>query len=312
MITQAGPAVTATVTSFWPPPLAEIIRAAQAYPTQVSPAPSGIAPDGMGPAGMGPGPGGMAPGGVGSTGMAPGGPVPAVPGQNGMVQDGYHAMATASMVARQPGAAPPLGGTGAAFGMTGAPAYGAAAPMPPGASAGAGSWPPGNPATPWPQAVPGDAMSRYTPAPQRPWRPTPVLAAAWLMYAGATASLLAMFIDIAVIGQVKTDYLRHHPFVNPANANSLAGAGVLGVLIGSLISIGLWLWLAAACKRGYGWARTVGTVLFGVNTLSFLATVGRPGIASIKSIHFLIWLIGLVTVIFLWRRQSSDYFANRR
>ena len=155
-------------------------------------------------------------------------------------------------------------------------------------------------------------MSRYTPAPQRPWRPTPVLAAAWLMYAGAAASLLAMFIDIAVIGQVKTDYLRHHPFVNPANANSLAGAGVLGVLIGSLISIGLWLWLAAACKRGYGWARTVGTVLFGVNTLSFLATVGRPGIASIKSIHFLIWLIGLVTVIFLWRRQSSDYFANRR
>jgi len=314
MITQSGPAVTATVTSFWPPPLAEIIRAAQAYPTQVSPAPSGTAPGGMDPAAMGP----VA---TGPAGMGPAGPVPAVPGQNGMVQDGYHAMATASMVARQPGAAPPLGGTGAApplggtgaaFGMTGAPAYGAAPPMPPGASAGAGSWPPGNPATPWPQAVPGDAMSRYTPAPQRPWRPTPVLAAAWLMYAGAAASLLAMFIDIAVIGQVKTDYLRHHPFVNPANANSLAGAGVLGVLIGSLISIGLWLWLAAACKRGYGWARTVGTVLFGVNTLSFLATVGRPGIASIKSIHFLIWLIGLVTVIFLWRRQSSDYFANRR
>jgi hypothetical protein len=263
----------------------------------------------------------MDPAGMGPTGMAPAGPVPAVPGQNGMVQDGYHAMATASMVARQPGAAPPLGGTGAApplggtgaaFGMSGAPGYGAAPPMPPGTSAGAGSWPPGNPATPWPQAAAGDAMSRYTPAPQRPWRPTPVLAAVWLMYAGATASLLAMFIDIAVIEQVKTAYLDHHPFVNPANANSLAGAGVLGVLIGSLISIGLWLWLAAVSKRGHGWARTVGTVLFGVNTLSFLATVGRPGIASIKSIHFLIWLIGLVTVIFLWRRQSSDYFANRR
>ena len=155
-------------------------------------------------------------------------------------------------------------------------------------------------------------MSRYTPAPQRPWRPTPVLAAAWLMYAGATASLLAMFVDVAAITQVKNDYLKHHPFANPVNANSLAGAGDLGVIIGSLVCIGLWLWLAAACKRGHGWARTVGTVLFGVNTLSFLVTVGRPGIASIKSIHFLIWLIGLVTVIFLWRRQSSEYFANRR
>jgi len=26
----------------------------------------------------------------------------------------------------------------------------------------------------------------------------------------------------------------------------------------------------------------------------------------------MIWLIGLVTVIFLWRRQSSEYFARGR
>src|SRR5215472_4835985 len=81
MITQSGPAITATVTSFWPPPLAEVIRAAQAYPTQVSPAPSGIAPGGMGPGG--PGPDGMGPAGVGSTGMAPTGMGPAGMGPAG-------------------------------------------------------------------------------------------------------------------------------------------------------------------------------------------------------------------------------------
>ncbi len=263
MIAQAGPAVSATLTSFWPPPLAEIIRAAQAYPTQVSPPP----------------------GGTGSAAPA------------SMVQDGYHAMATASMAARRAAAPPTYGATGApAYGATGAATFG----MPPAS------------ATPWPQPSTGDAMSRYTPAPQRQWRPSAVLAAVSLMYAGAAASLLAMLIDIAAISQVKTDYLRHHPFADPTNANNLAAAGDAGVVIGSLISIGLWLWLAAACKRGHGWARTVGTVLFGVDTLGFFLTVARPGIPAIKSIHLLIWLIGLVTVIFLWRRQSTEYFANRR
>jgi len=74
----------------------------------------------------------------------------------------------------------------------------------------------------------------------------------------------------------------------------------------------LWLWLASACKNGHSWARTAGTVLFGVDTLGLIATIGRPGIPGIKTIHLLVWLIGLVTVIFLWRRQSSEYFSSRR
>ena len=269
MITQAGPAVSATLTSFWPAPLAELIRAGQAYPAQVSPSA----------------------GSMGSTGMAPG----------GMVQDGYHAMATASMTARQPGGAPTFGS-----GLPGAQA-------PPSAPYQQGSWPPqGTSQTPWPQPSPADAMSQYTPAPQRPWRPTPVLAAAWLMYAGAAASLLGMLVDVSVIGQVKTDYLEHHPFVNPASANGAAAAGDVVTVIGSLLCVGLWLWLASACKRGHGWARTVGTVLFGINTLGILVTVARPGIPAIKSVHLLIWLIGLVTVIQLFRRQSSEFFAATR
>ena len=218
-----------------------------------------------------------------------------------MVQDGYHAMATASMTARQPGGAPTFGS-----GLPGAQA-------PPSAPYQPGSWPPqGTSQTPWPQPSPADAMSQYTPAPQRPWRPTPVLTAAWLMYAGAAASLLGMLVDVSVIGQIKTDYLEHHPFVNPASANGAAAAGDVVTVIGSLICIGLWLWLASACKRGHGWARTVGTVLFGINTLAIIATIARPGIPAIKSVHLLIWLIGLVTVIQLFRRQSSEFFAATR
>jgi serine/threonine protein kinase len=86
MIAQAGPAVIATPTSFWPDPVAEIIRAGAALPTQVSPAPSPAPPSPAPP----------------SPGWAPG----------TMVPDGYIAAATASMAAAQrPGGAPTLGMT---------------------------------------------------------------------------------------------------------------------------------------------------------------------------------------------------------
>ena len=307
MISQAGPAVSATLTSFWPAPLDALIRAGQAYPAQAPPA-AGPAAGVAAGAGLGPPPG-LAPGSMAASGMAPSGfsptglagPGQAGAGQSGMVQDGYHAMATASMTARQPPGGAPTFGAGPPGG-----------PTPPSAAYQPASWPPGTPQTPWPQSSPADAMAQYTPAPARPWRPTSVVTAAWLMYAGAAASLLGMLIDVSVIGQLKTDYLNHHPYVNPASANGAAAAGDVVTIIGSLICIGLWLWLAAACKRGHGWARIVGTVLFGINTLGYIVTLARPGIPAIKSVHLLIWLIGLVTVIQLFRRQSSEFFAATR
>jgi len=84
------------------------------------------------------------------------------------------------------------------------------------------------------------------------------------------------------------------------------------VLVGGGAVVALWLWLAFASKQGRSWARTVGTLLFGVDTLALLLTLGSPGIGGTKGIGVIIWLIGLVTVILLWRRQSSEYFSLRR
>ncbi len=101
MIAQAGPAIGATPASFWPEPVAGIIRASQAYPAQVSP------------------------GQAAATQAAQAGPA-----QAGPAQDGYLAAATATMAARgQPGGTP-------TFGMT-APAR-QGSPWPPSSP---GSWP---------------------------------------------------------------------------------------------------------------------------------------------------------------------------
>src|SRR5580704_5435320 len=345
MITRAGPAVTATPTSFWPAEVAEVIEGATAAPASLKPAAasgyaaaaSGITGAGLagtGPAGSGmTGAGPAAAGGSGASGSPVAGAAVAgagaaaangsaavdaarlgtaspgmahgAPGPAGMVQDGYYAAATASMAARRPGGTLAPGGQGM-------PGWGGSGP---GAPGGPPRSPTPGPVAPWPQAPQPDPLARYTPAPRNPWRPTSVVTAVWLMYGGAVLTVVGMFIDLVVISQLRTAYLADHPLLDQAGINrinSLAGAGDLAVIIGCVIGASLWLTLAVAANRGHGWTRVVGTVLFGIDTLVFIATIGRPGISAIKTIHTLIWLVGLVTVVMLWQRQASQFFAGRR
>ena len=353
MITRAGPAVTATPTSFWPAEVAEVIEGATAAPASLQSAGAatsapagmgaaasgkvaaasgmtgaglagsgwpgagspGVEPAGSGVMGAGPAAGASGAAGTGMAGAAvaaasgPAAPGTArgagAPGPAGMVQDGYYAAATASMAAR-----PPVWTT--APGGQGTPGWGDSGPGAPGG-------PPRSPmpgaVAPWPQPPQPDPLARYTPAPQNPWRPTSVVTAVWLMYGGAVLTVLGMFIDLVVISHLRTAYLADHPLLDQAGINrinSLAGAGDLAVIIGCVIGASLWLTLAVAANRGHGWTRVVGTVLFGIDTLVFIATIGRPGISAIKTIHTLIWLVGLVTVVMLWQRQASQFFSARR
>ena len=52
----------------------------------------------------------------------------------------------------------------------------------------------------------------------------------------------------------------------------------------------------------------VATVLFGLDTLFLLLGVARAGAAAGTLVSILTWLIGLGAVIYLWRRDSSEYF----
>jgi tRNA A-37 threonylcarbamoyl transferase component Bud32 len=272
MIAQAGPAVATSPTSFWPEPVARVIGGAQVLPPQAGPAQPGTA----------------------RLSMAQPGVTQAASGQPGSVHaraipDGYLAAAAASIGTQHPAG----GQTSPMTAPTQAPA-----------------WPQSTPA--WAQTPAADALSMYTPAPQRPRPPTPVLAAAWLMYSGAALSLLSALVNLAIIGEVKTAFLRDHPLLPGTTVRSLAAGASAGVLVAGGVVIALWLWLAYASKQGYGWARTVGTALFGVDTFLMVATLGTKGIGPTKGIGAVVWLIALVTVILLWQRASGRFFAQRR
>jgi ABC-type uncharacterized transport system permease subunit len=87
--------------------------------------------------------------------------------------------------------------------------------------------------------------------------------------------------------------------------------GVAGLVISGLLGVGLWILMARLNLSGRNWARILASVLFGINTLELLATFTRP--STILGVVFAValWIVGLGAIVFLWRRESSEFFAPR-
>jgi serine/threonine protein kinase len=171
---------------------------------------------------------------------------------------------------------------------------------------------PGN--TPTPVYTPAYPQYPVTPGSRGPITspPATVLNAVRLMYAGAAYSLVYAIGVIAVAAAV----IKKHPLLAATQAGSghttVGGVAFLAV-IEAIITIALWLWMASACRQGKKWARVTGTVLFGIYTLIMLGVVANPhsDIGLAKVLTVVGWLIACAAVVFLWRRQSSAYFADQ-
>jgi Protein kinase domain len=273
MISRDAPAVAASPTSFWPGPLAEVIRRYQAESGfDVSFAMATHTTTAGQP-----------------TSWEAGNPV----APQAVAQAAYQA------ATRVPAAGQPHSPGGSPW-MPQSPA------MPSNQPPVAGAWPPG-PAVPY-RPAPGWSVP---PAAARPRIPGSVLTAVSLMYAGAAVSLVNVVVSLAAINQIKTAFEARHPLAENAAQGAAALAAAV-VITSGVIAIGVWLKLASASRRGRSWARTAGTILFGLDTLVTLGTLGRAGIPATKTFGVLTWLIGLITVISLWRRESGDYFDGSR
>ena len=155
--------------------------------------------------------------------------------------------------------------------------------------------------------------SDQLPPQQRPAQPPSIQTAVKLMYAGAVLSALSFIIGLATIGSLKQAIIKAS--TKPLTATQLHTAEVVGVatiIVLGLIGIGLWIWMARANGAGKSWARIVAAVLFGLNTLGLLSAVARPNAIGTKIFEIVGWIVGLGATIYLWRRDSSEYFAANR
>ena len=143
--------------------------------------------------------------------------------------------------------------------------------------------------------------------------PQSVLRAVRVMYVGLAASLLGIVVDMTTLSSTRTEILTRNPTFTTAQVNTAEHLEI-GIFIASgLIGAALWLWMAQKCRAGRGWARVVSTVFFGIETLSLvIGTAAAQGGGLTRIYGLIVWVIGLIAVVLLWRRSSSDYFSAPR
>ena len=157
---------------------------------------------------------------------------------------------------------------------------------------------------------------------ERPPQPKTLRNAVRLMLAGAALALIGVIITLVFSGKIKTSATNlaisanrtaareHKTQLTAAQIHSLANAFVDFYVIALVISLLLWVLMAWANNRGSNWARIVGTILFGLNTLLLIFDVGRVSIVLI--FIALGWLIGLGAIVLLWNRQTTQYINPGR
>lgn len=157
------------------------------------------------------------------------------------------------------------------------------------------------------QRFPGDAAQSREPTPSA--APQSVVRAVRVMYAGVAASLLGIVIDMTTLSSARSAILKAHPTYTATQVNNAEHAAIGLFIAGGLIGAALWLWMAQSNRAGRGWARIVASVLFGIDTVSQVIGVGASGGPS-RFYGLVVWVIGLIAIVLLWQRSSSEYFRS--
>src|SRR5580704_6034584 len=158
--------------------------------------------------------------------------------------------------------------------------------------------------TPYPASGPAQEPEQIRP-------PRSVLNAVKLMYAGAALEVIAVIIAVVTIGSLKSAILARHPAYTAAQLHSAEVARTVPLVIGGLIAICLWLWMAWANGKGRSWARIVSAVFFGINTLDLLISLLQVHAVATLIIGVVIWLVGLGAIVLIFSKESGAFY-NRQ
>jgi len=143
--------------------------------------------------------------------------------------------------------------------------------------------------------------------------PASIHRAVRLMWAGAVVSALAVLVGFATYGSYQTrvaDQMRAaDKTVSQTTIDMTIALGITFTVAVGLLGAVVWLWMAWKNGQGRAWARTIATMLGGLNVLFALL-----GIASGQSEPWVVILsvvnlaLGSTILVLLWRRESTAFY----
>jgi hypothetical protein len=149
------------------------------------------------------------------------------------------------------------------------------------------------------------------PEAQRARPPRTVRTAVDLMYAGAVLEVLSLVIALVTVHSLRSAILAAHPGYSPARVHTAEIVRTVPLVVGAVITIGLWLWMAWANGRGLTWARVVSAVFFGINTLDLLVSFRLLHATPDLIVAIVIWLVGLAAIVLLFNSGSAAFYKQQ-
>jgi hypothetical protein len=159
----------------------------------------------------------------------------------------------------------------------------------------------------------GNWMTEYARLTRRDQPPPSIRYAVRFIYAGA--AITALFAILAVAGfRIALQSFLARESITPlmvSQLNTYATLYEVGLSLGGAIGVSLWLWMAVKNRAGRRWARTFSSVLFAISTVSEIGALLLPVPVAGKIIPVAAWLVGLLAIVLLWQRESSDFYDQR-
>jgi hypothetical protein len=157
----------------------------------------------------------------------------------------------------------------------------------------------------------GNWTAEYARLAQNERPPSSIQNAVRFIYAGAAIQVLSVILEIsAVRSRIQTVLATTSATpVTQSQLNSADAVGVAVLVVTGLVGASLWLWMATKNKAGRRWARVLSTVFFAILTLGLVAAVAQPVAFENKLIPVAAWIVGLLAIVHLWLRESSDFYS---
>lgn len=145
---------------------------------------------------------------------------------------------------------------------------------------------------------------------ERVQQPRTVINAIRLMYLGAAIEVVALIAALLTRGSLRASIRRAHPLYTLQQLHNAENVRTGILVIGAVIAIAAWLWMAWANGRGLNWARVVSAVLLGIDTLGLLLSFGAVRSAASVIVGIVIWLIGLAVIVLIFNKSSSPFYRQ--
>jgi hypothetical protein len=158
----------------------------------------------------------------------------------------------------------------------------------------------------------GNWMTPYAWMTQNDRPPPSIQNAVRFIYWGAAIQALSVILDIAAVrGRIQSVLATSATPLTPSQLNTDETVGVGFLILGGVVGASLWIWMARKNKAGRRWARGLSTVFFAIYTVSLVAIIPQPVAVGNKIVPVAEWLVGLLAIVLLWKRESGDFYTAR-